>query len=339
MSSSTAAPGSIESILAAKLAEPPAQRLPDEHYLPIEQSHYAFDEDSWHAAALDRPDLNASDFPWKSFQLLSWNIDFLVPFTWARMAAALNHIEQVVSRIPSSRPVVIFWQEMCPSDLEQIKAAQWIRDRFFISDMDTRSWKSPLYGTTTLVDRRLSIQRVFRVPWVTKFERDGLFVDVKATTSVGNKTVRLCNTHLESLIADPPVRPLQLEAALTFLQEDGVYAAALAGDLNAIQPFDHTMVPKFGLRDAYLELGGQEYSDEGYTWGQQVPQWMKDKFGCSRMDKILLRGEISARSFERFGVGVKVEDERVRREMVAAGHLEWASDHLGVMAELELRLN
>jgi tyrosyl-DNA phosphodiesterase 2 len=104
-----------------------------------------------------------------------------------------------------------------------------------------------------------------------------------------------------------------------------------------IQPFDRNMVPGNDPHDAYLELGGQDDSEEEYTWGQQVPQWIKEKFGCSRTDRILLWGEIGARSFERFGAGVKVRDERVRNEMVNAVQLEWVSDHLGVMAELEIR--
>ena len=48
--------------------------------------------------------------------------------------------------------------------------------------------------------------------------------------------------------------------------------SVLAGDLNAIEPFDRTLHLDNGLKDAYLELGGKEDSEDGYTWGQQAPK-------------------------------------------------------------------
>lgn len=257
------------------------------------------------------------------------------------MAAALSHLEDLISKIPPSQPVIIFLQEMGPSDMAQIRAAEWVGPRFFLTDVDERNWDSPLYGTTTLVDRRLRIDKVFRVPWITKFERDGLFVDIELqrtdnAESSGN-IIRLCNTHLESLVADPPVRTLQLASAARYLHEDTVQAALLAGDLNAIQPFDRTLHTENSLKDAYLELGGEEDSEDGYTWGHQVPQWMKDKFGCSRMDKVLYHGSIQIKSLQRIGVGVKVAEEH-KQEMRALGCDEWVTDHYGLMATIEIEL-
>jgi tyrosyl-DNA phosphodiesterase 2 len=182
------------------------------------------------------------------------------------------------------------------------------------------------------VDRRFNIEKIFRVPWVTKFERDGLFVDIKGSKG---QVVRLCNTHLESLAADPPVRPLQLASAAKYLHADNAQAALLAGDLNAIQPFDRTLHTENRLKDAYLELGGKEDTEDGYTWGHQVPQWMIDKFGCSRMDKILYSGATRVKTLERIGVGVKVAEDK-RQEMRDIGCEEWVTDHYGLMGELQL---
>lgn len=96
--------------------------------------------------------------------------------------------------------------EMTETDLQQIQSTPWIRDRFFVTDLLDNYWMG-FYGTTTLVDERLSVQRVFRVlhsaSWM---QRDGLFVDV----DVGQeRAVRLCNSHLKSLTSNPPRRPLQ----------------------------------------------------------------------------------------------------------------------------------
>lgn len=263
----------------------------------------------------------------------------LIGFAEERMQAALHYLDNLTSSAPADVPIVVFLQEMIKSDIEQIKASTWIRDRFFITDVDEKNWLGPYYGTIMLIDRRLQINRVFRVPWFSKFDRDGLFVDIALTldypSDSGKKVLRLCNTHLESLVADPPVRPHQLSAASRHMQDPSVACALLAGDLNAIQPFDRTLHSENGLKDAYLELGGKEDSHEGYTWGYQVAVALREKFGCSRMDKILFRGDVQPKQFERIGVDVKVTEDK-REEVRRAGEEEWVTDHYGVMGDFEI---
>lgn len=280
-----------------------------------------------------------------------------------RMAAALQYLDQLTASTEPDTPIVIFLQEMTSSDLRQICEAAWVRERFKITDTNNQYWRGSnygpdnyfrhsTYGTTALVDRRLQIQDLFRVPLYTGMDRDGLFVDLALTNTLGEGSrgrwlLRLCNVHLESLAADPPVRPLQMAAAVEYLQDkddgatqflhipDRVACALLAGDLNAIQPFDRTLHVENGLNDAYLELGGQEDSDEGYTWGPQARRWSRERFGCCRMDKILYRGGLRLQSFERIGVGVKVADdvlEEVEKEVEGG----FVTDHYGVMGDFEL---
>lgn len=266
----------------------------------------------------------------------------LVPFGNERMTAALQYLDTLVASMPPDIAIVIFMQEMTPSDLGLITSSAWIQDRFNITDVDGSSWLSPYYGTVTLIDTRLSISSVFRVPFLSKFNRDGLFVDITLSTSKlsapsgdSPKVLRLCNVHLESLVANPPVRPHQLSAAAPYLHAPEVACSLLAGDLNAIEPFDRTLHSGNGLEDAYLSLGGREDSEEGYTWGYQVPAAMREKFGCSRMDKILFCGDVDVRSFERVGAGVKVADD-LRKEVREAGEEEWVSDHFGVMGHFAI---
>ncbi|KAF2503389.1 hypothetical protein BU16DRAFT_39151 [Lophium mytilinum] len=327
-------PASIEATLAAKLAEPPAQVLEESHYQPKAQSYWAYDGASWQE---NTSTIAIGSTKVSSICLITWNIDVLTGGAEARMAAALEHLESLISSVPASQPIVVFLQEMGQSDMAQIRASNWIQARFFLTDVDERSWGSPLYGTTTLVDRRLLVSQLFRVPWVTKFERDGLFVDITLhhESDRNTRVLRLCNTHLESLVADPPIRPLQLASAARYLHEEHVHAALLAGDLNAIQPFDRTLHSDNGLKDAYLELGGAEDSEEGYTWGQQVPQWMKDRFGCSRMDKVLHCGSVTVTALQRVGVGIKVAEDK-RRGLRDLGCEEWVTDHYGLMATAEI---
>lgn len=323
-----------------------AQRCEDELYKPRSQDYFTLAPgEIWKPASTTQPTSRASKphINPKTIRLISWNIDMLVPFGYERMSAALQHIESLITSTPSDIAIIIFLQEMTSADLSLITASPWVKARFHVTDKDNSNWLSPHYGTTTLIDARLNIASVFRVPWNSKFSRDGLFVDIAlsstnasiAVSTTGDlRVLRLCNVHLESLVADPPVRPSQLSAAAKYLHAPEVTCALLAGDLNAIEPFDRHLHSDNNLKDAYLELGGKEDSEEGYTWGYQVPAAMKEQFGCSRMDKILFRGDVRVRALEKIGVGVKVADDK-REEVRMAGKEEWVSDHYGVMGDFE----
>jgi tyrosyl-DNA phosphodiesterase 2 len=304
---------------------------------PKPQPFYKFESNEWVSYDAD-PSNNATAHSKlryvSSCRLLTWNIDVLVGFGEERMAAALNYLGQKVDGIPSNLPIIMFLQEMGLSDLRQIQNTSWIQSRFYITDLNAEYWKSDFYGTTTLIDKRLSIQNVFRTPFPSQYQRDGFFVDVQLRDT--DKVLRLCNVHLESLVADPPIRPQQMEQAAKYMHDNIVHAALLAGDCNAIQPFDRTLHSSNDLKDAYLELGGEEDDDEGCTWGQQVPEPLRKQFGLSRMDKVLFCGDADVKSLERIGVGVKVEDMDTRRKMVDAGMTEFVTDHYGLMAEIEL---
>lgn len=329
--------------LAAALKSGPAKHRGDSFHCPRKQDYFCPTEDGgWQSTPAGQtpqvthldPAINVTEI-----RLISWNIDILVDFGTERMQAALEYLNGLIESIPTDVAVVVFLQEMSVADLGQIRDSKWISKRFHLTDLDARKWLSPYYGTTALVDRRLKIQNVFRVPWVSIFDRDGLFIDIALSNpqfpSSEQRVLRLCNTHLESLVADPPVRPVQLKAASKFLHDTEVASALLAGDLNAIQPFDLTLYSENGLKDTFLELGGADGTEEGYTWGQQVPQWMKEKFGSSRMDKILLRGSINPKNFERIGIDVRVAEEH-RAKMKEAELDDWVTDHYGVMGSFEL---
>ncbi|KAF3059745.1 hypothetical protein GL218_04427 [Daldinia childiae] len=272
-------------------------------------------------------------------RLYSWNIDFMLPFAKARMDAALDHLDGLTSKLPSTTAAVIFLQECISEDLETIGEKEWVRDKFNVTDIDGSNWQAH-YGTTTLVDRRLDITSCFRVHYAkTHMERDALIVETSLASSPSGtpKTLRLCNSHLESLALEPPLRPAQVHALATHMRAPDVHGALAAGDFNAIQPFDRTLHADNGLKDAYLELGGSEDSDVGYTWGQQAATTIRERFGCSRMDKVYFTGGLKVHGFERFGADVQVSGARERREIKKLGFEKpWVTDHLGVVAEFEV---
>ncbi|KAI1734992.1 Endonuclease/exonuclease/phosphatase [Xylaria scruposa] len=287
----------------------------------------------------------------KNLALFSWNIDFMLPHGNSRMTSALSELETQLGKLPPTTAAVIFLQECTPSDLEVIGETGWVRSAFARTDVGSEAWASGMYGTTTLVDRRLAVGGVFRVHFgLTKMERDALFVDVlfhhpSSPGEEGNekkgkqrRIIRFCNTHLESLAQVPAYRPPQAALAAKFMQDEGVHGALLAGDLNAIEPFDRTLHSVNNLHDAYLSLGGAEDSEEGYTWGQQAMPQLRQMYGCSRMDKVWYCGGVTVPKFERFGADVEVKDEKEKEEIKRWGGFEkaWVTDHLGVWAIVEV---
>ena len=266
--------------------------------------------------------------PVTAFEVLSWNIDFMLPFTNERMQVALDHLHTLV--LSSSIPSIIFLNECLVSDLKLIQSQPWIQQGYYTTDLDDKYWESGHYGTCTLIPRSMCIKQVFRVHYeATQMERDVLCVDIDA----GNdQALRICNSHLESLVADPPLRPKQVETAAKYMHAPEVWGAVMGGDFNAIQPFDRTLHSNNGLEDAYLEMGGTEDSEEGYTWGQMAPVKQRDMFGCSRMDKLFFCGGVEVEKFERFGLGVKVESEVIERVLREDEGMDggWVTDHAGV---------
>ncbi|GAB1736454.1 hypothetical protein NU219Hw_g7604t1 [Hortaea werneckii] len=228
----------------------------------------------------------------KSMMLYSWNIDFMLPFPDSRMRIALRHLEDQVSRQNASTATIPGYRELSIS--------------------------------RTLMDL-IGNQGI-----MTRMERDALFVDLKMGEQ--GKLIRLCNTHLESLALDPPLRPLQMQLCAQYMHESTVDGAILAGDLNAIQDFDRRLHSDNHLKDAYLELGGiEDDAGAGHTWGQQAATAQRQQFGTSRMDKIFYCGDLMCTAFERFGAGIELQHEGEREEILSLGFdRPWITDHLGV---------
>lgn len=336
----------MEAIVAQAIRDTAALRKsttpwrPDE---PHSQPYYTFDRSTsaWISKSPSK-EQNDSNSAISRLAVYSWNIDFMLPFAEARMKPALTHLDHLTSpnAHPDTTAPIIFLQECTPSDLQTIAATPWIRERFHLTDVDPTHWATSHYGTTTLLDKRLPITAAFRVHYSkTRMDRDAFFTDIHLGDRGDAGVIRLCNTHLESLALEPPFRPAQMQLVARYLHEDGVRAGLVAGDFNAIQPFDRTLHADGGndLRDAFLELGGQEDSEEGFTWGQQAATKLRGQFGCSRMDKVYLCGQFKLVRFERFGADILVEGEEEREQIVGLGFEKpWITDHLGVMAEVEV---
>ncbi|KAK5109692.1 hypothetical protein LTR62_006814 [Meristemomyces frigidus] len=309
---------------------------PDE---PYAQPCYTWTGIEWQALTTSKQDgskPSPRQFRPSCIALYSWNIDFMLPFPDSRMRLAVRHLEGMIAKQPASTATIVHLNECLASDIKLLKSNFWIRENFKMTDVDTSNWQSGHYGTTTLIDKRLELQSCFRVHYSkTYMERDALFVDINIDTTA--KPLRFCNTHAESLANEPAFRPPQIALCASYMRDPSVHGAVLAGDLNAIQPFDKHLHADNELQDAYLETGGDEDDEEGHTWGQQAATVQRQRFGTSRMDKVFYCGDVVCTLFERFGMDVEVEDDAERKEIMELGFEKaWVTDHLGVMAVFDL---
>jgi tyrosyl-DNA phosphodiesterase 2 len=74
---------------------------------------------------------------------------------------------------------------------------------------------------------------------------------------------RLYNTDLKHFWDHWHLRPVQLSHVSKYLHIPRLAGGILAGDLNAAEPFDRTLLPGNNLHDIYLELGGKEDGKDG----------------------------------------------------------------------------
>lgn len=305
-------------------------------YAPRVQPLYTFN----HGTSTWRPRMNVPvtsvlPEPLRSLRLITWNIDFMAEEAIARITSALAYLEGLVASIPETTAVVIQLQEMqegyYAKDYTLLCSTPWIREKFHMSDINMSTTECS-YGQVTLIDRRLHVQQVSRLPFVSEYQRDAVMVDVKLSTDE-DKYLRLCNVHLDSMTGE--LRPVQWRAAGHWLhkEDEGIVASILAGDCNANRPRDRTEPQENGFKDAYLELGGVEGADEGNTWGYQS---YRPRFKPTRLDKVVFWGNIEAKSLELIGVGVEVQDETAVERLRAAEQLSFVTDHYGLMCEFTL---
>ncbi|GIZ38936.1 hypothetical protein CKM354_000233400 [Cercospora kikuchii] len=314
---------------------------------PWHQPYYVHDGNQWTAREAKPSDTPPSSNISK-LALYSWNIDFMLPFPESRMKAGLSYLQNHITQSEDTA-VAIYLQECVESDLKTVSEQPWVQQHFCISDIDISNWASGHYGTITLLSRSTPPTSLFRVHYsATKMERDVLISDISLPSPSQQQspfTIRLCNSHLESMAFTPALRPPQVSLIASYMhQSPKISAAVAAGDFNAIQPFDKTLHSDNNLLDAYLESGGKEDDAEGHTWGQQASTALRERFGTSRMDKVYYtppasdgQRSLKLAKFGYFGRDVVVEDRKEAEEIMTLGFENaWVTDHLGVEAVFEI---
>jgi tyrosyl-DNA phosphodiesterase 2 len=249
-------------------------------------------------------------------RILSWNIDFMEDNREKRMRAALRHIQNTIFKCKSGEepdPCCILLQEVHLNTFPIILANEWVRDHFIVTPVSTDKWPDPKgcpYGCVTLVSKGLPFVAASSLHYGSSIMgRNLLMVDVRVSTpepASREVTLRIANTHLESLPRGAEARVDQMKLVGKMLKEDGLYGGIVGGDMNAIGPSDVPIVKNAGLRDACTL---DEDDELGYTWGYQGG----GDFPPGRLDKIcyLPREGYVVSSPNVVGVDVKAGDQFV----------------------------
>ncbi|KAK6536330.1 hypothetical protein TWF281_000569 [Arthrobotrys megalospora] len=301
------------------------------HVLGI--NHYNAEEKQWKLVQ-NTDETNANTQPRSNFALITWNVDFVSSEPQDRISAAMSYLRSMLisgTDDPATiSPAVIVLQEVNHEMIKSLAENEWVQKNFYVTDVvsDRGIWQKSHYGTVTLVDRRIKVKNVIRLHYDSAMDRDCLFVDIEAVSSRTSEvvTVRVGNTHLESLVAARPWRLEQLKLAARFvLYDTNVYTGLIAGDMNPIDPYDSKVPEEAGLKDAYLVSGGSEDNVRGHTWGYQTEN---NQFPKRRFDKIFHppSDKIKVEQVEAIGIGEKTpEKPKV-----------YISDHYGVFGNVRI---
>ncbi|KAI0078792.1 hypothetical protein K474DRAFT_1659971 [Panus rudis PR-1116 ss-1] len=267
--------------------------------------------------------------PPSSIRILTWNIDFATPNPGVRLQDALKYIQQTVfdckDIADKPGPCCILLQEIHIDAFDVIAGQLWLREHFLMAPSSPEHFHAH-YGLVTLISKDIPVLGVHDVTFGgSTMGRSSLMVDLRMLPIKGDRgeqkpvTLRVANTHLESLPIGAAQRPVQLATIAARLKDSNIYTGIVCGDMNSIGESDRHIHKDVGLKDAWT--GGDE-DEAGYTWGYQP----RCRFPVGRLDKILYtrngHSDVRIGEPERVGVGAKTSQG------------QWVSDHYGLITSV-----
>jgi tyrosyl-DNA phosphodiesterase 2 len=259
-------------------------------------------------------------------RILTWNIDFMASSPEERLTTAFAHIQNDVFRCEKGEapePCCILLQEIHEQAFHVILENEWIRKHFILTPLSPEKWpSSATYGNVTLVSRLIPVSYAWSLEFgCSKMSRNVLLVDIKLSVPTKSQviTLRVGNTHLESMPEGAKARPEQMGLIAKVLKDESLDGGIACGDMNAIGPSDWPLAEKVGLVDAWK---GDDEDEEGFTWGYQSPS----EHPPGRLDKILFIP----------GTAYEVDEPKIVGAGLKTTQGLWASDHFGLVTTLRL---
>lgn len=293
---------------------------------------YRSDKNAWRHVS-DRKNAAQIHHP-SSLTVVTWNIDYQSPNVEARTEGVLRHLEGFVFQGKEPEACCIMLQEVHPQALEHLLADEWVRTHFTVTPISPAKWPIPDYGNVTLVSHSVIVSSAAILTFAySQHGRGAVVLDLKLNTAANDSreiTLRMINTHLESLLEGTHVRPLQLAVLASLVRKkEEVKGGVIVGDMNAIEVSDERLALDVGLKDAWRK---PNQDPAGFTWGHQSPS---EKFPPGRLDKVLY--------VERRKLYTVDEPRRIGIKLAPIDEYgvpipeEYASDHYGLSASLRVQ--
>lgn len=262
------------------------------------------------------------------------------------MARALEYIQNDVFDCKDGQkptPCCILLQEIHYHAFPIILHNPWVQKYFTVTPSSTDDFPVQTYGVVTLVSSSIPVSLVQSLHFGnSQMGRNALMVDLKLTPPGSRRrkrksgdsqssreskdsstsryvTLRLANTHLESLPMGAFARPVQLANTAEYLKQEDLIGGVVCGDMNIIGPSDLHIHDAAGLVDAWQG----ENEEDGYTWGYQP----ECQFPPGRLDRVFYTQASTRRC--------KISPpERVAIDVMTDG--EWVSDHYGLLTTISI---
>ncbi|RDB25771.1 Protein disulfide-isomerase erp38 [Hypsizygus marmoreus] len=290
---------------------------------------YRPQKDAWRHVS-ERKMAGRVDHP-SSILIVTWNLDFQSAYIKERLHAALRHLQSHVFKCDKGEEPAascIMFQEVHPEALSHLLEDEWVRNYFLVTPISHTKWPGADYGNVTLVSRTVVVARASILHFgYSQMGRGAVVVDVKLNTVTAQRpreiTLRLINTHLESMPVGAPMRPVQMAVLASLLRrKEEVQGGVIAGDMNAIAASDYDIPGDVGLKDAWKRPNSDEM---GFTWGYQGG----GDYAKARLDKVLFvqRKVYAVDEPKRVGLGIRAYDEY-------GVPVTFASDHYGLVASV-----
>ncbi|KAI0775231.1 Endonuclease/exonuclease/phosphatase [Trametes elegans] len=251
-------------------------------------------------------------------RLVTWNVDFMAPYSDARLRCILSYLHASVLS-PKTEPSCVLLQELDAASFNALLATDWVRKYFAVFPDTPKEWRVH-YGNATLVSRTIPFQNPQMLDFCdSRMGRSAILVDIPLLTTDGVRTVRIANTHLESLVEGTPRRPKQLNAIADMLRAEGIDGGVVGGDMNMIgDASDQSIHTAAGLDDACLFPDDPSF----HTWGYQP----RCQYPPRRLDRVFFLGEhLLVDSVEVIGKGLRTKKG------------QWASDHHGLLTTISFK--
>ncbi|KAF9816658.1 hypothetical protein IEO21_03963 [Rhodonia placenta] len=262
--------------------------------------------------------------PPSSLRLVTWNVNSAT-YSQLRLRCILTYLGTLIRPhgVGPIEPCCILLQEVSLNALDFLLTMDWVLNDFLIIPAGSVQWpRGAQYGNVTLISKNIPFVAGQWLDFAaSSMGRNALITDVAVRHSQSGRTLtlRIANTHLESLPENALIRAAQLSYIAEKLRRPTVHGGVVAGDMNAICPNDQVIHRQAGLVDAHP---GPE-NERSFTWGYQP----RTAFPPGRLDRMYFTPQ--RMSWD--SVQLKVDEPSRIGMGLQAGNL-WASDHYGLMS-------